>query len=117
MPAHVIARDEEALCPFLVLLREAAVVSFLLQGVCQHPIHTVEAVTVDDILRTVLEDVVVIMIGNRSLDCPGTVTVLTVAVTPILHLVVGDGVLQRPAVKGLMICHRDHFLAHDPISA
>ena len=117
VPAHVIARDEEALCPSLVILGEAAIVSLLLQGICQHPIHTVEAVPVNHILGTVLEDIVVIMIGNRSLDCPGTVTVFSVAVSPILHLIVGDGVLQRPAVKGLMICHRDHFLAHDPISA
>lgn len=90
---------------------------FLLQGVRQHPIHSVEAVTVDDVLGAVLEDIVMIMVSDGSLDCPGTVAVFFVAVTPILYLVVGGGVLQRPAVKGLMICHRDHFLAHDPISA
>ena len=94
VPAHVIARDEEALCPSLVILGEAAIVSLLLQGICQHPIHTVEAVTVDDVLRTVLKDVVVVLVSDGSLNCPGAVAVLSVAVSPILHFVVGNGVLQ-----------------------
>ena len=94
VPAHVISRNVESLCPSFVLLGEAAVVSLLLQGICQHPIHTVEAVTVDDVLRTVLKDVVVVLVSDGSLNCPGAVAVFSVAVSPILHFVMGNGVLQ-----------------------
>lgn len=78
---------------------------------------TFQATMAEEESHTVLEDVVVVMVSDGSLNGPGAVAVFSVAVSPILHLIVGDGVLQRPAVKGLMICHRDHFLAHDPISA
>ena len=94
VPAHVISRNVESLCPSFVLLGEAAIVIFLLQGVRQHPIHSVEAVTVDDVLRTVREDIVMVMVSDGSFYGPGAVTVFSVAVSPILHLVVGNGVLQ-----------------------
>lgn len=119
---RVLSREEQRLfvqylCPFLVFLGEAAVVRLLLQGVCKHQIHSAEAVTVDDFLRAIVKDIIVIVICNRSLDGSSAVAVLPIAVPPVLHLVVGDGVFQRPAIKGLMLCHRDHFLVLDPTSA
>ena len=72
-------RGADLLCPFLIAMRKAAIVTFMVQSVRQNVAHTLHAVLPHHLIDCTIAKVhSVIIVRNRFMDC-----LLTLAVQPI----------------------------------
>ena len=76
---YVMLRGADLLCPFLVAVRKAAIITFVVQGVCQDVAHTFHAVLPHHLIDyTIAKIHSIIIVRNRFMDC-----LLALAVQPI----------------------------------
>ena len=75
----VMLRGADLLCPFLVAVRKAAIITFVVQGVCQDVTHALHTVLPHHLIDCTIAKVhSIIIVRNRFMDC-----LLALAVQPI----------------------------------
>ena len=116
LPVMILLGNREGFCPLPVFRGDAAIFFFLLYGIGQHPVHTVEAILLDDRLRQIRPQLLAIIVfGNDPLDGHGAVAVDLITFPPEIFFLMPDSLLQRMAVKGLSAIHKNHRPFSQPI--
>lgn len=105
VPSDIIVGDIKLLCPPLIALGEPAVVGFLLHGIGKYPIDTGKSIAIQDAASTVPQAVITIVLGNCTLNGSGTVTVLPIAVTPLISLTMPKGFFPGVEIQRFMLLH------------
>ena len=71
----------------------------------KYPIDTGESITIQDAAGAVLPSVVIVVFGNCPLNGSGTVTVLPIAVTPLISLTMPKGFFPGVEIQRFMLLH------------
>lgn len=116
LPVLILLWDREGFCPLPVFRGDTAIFLFLLYGIGQHPIHTVEAILPNDRLRQIRpQPFAIIIFGNDPLDGPGAIAVDLITFPPEIFFLMPDSLFQRMAVEGLSAIHKNHRPFSPPI--
>ena len=75
-------RGADLLCPFLIAVRKAAIVAFMVQSICQNVAHALHAVLPHHLIDCAIAKVhSIIVVRNRFMDCPLALTVQPIGCT------------------------------------
>ena len=113
-------RGADLLCPFLIAMRKAAIIAFMVQSVRQNVPHTLHAVLPHHLIDCIIAKAhSVIIVRNRFMDCLLALAVQPIGCTVQIHLVIFFGIAERLIVDRhirIILCaviRRRHGLFND----
>ena len=78
----IMLRGADLLCPFLIAVRKAAIVAFMVQSICQNVAHALHAVLPHHLIDCAIAKVhSIIVVRNRFMDCLLALTVQPIGCT------------------------------------